>query len=76
MSRRRIVIHKEARKDARYASPAVARLISTVMRRGKVVGHLVTGRSCGAAPHRPHAAGSHGARIAPRTRRIARCRHE
>ena len=35
MSRRRRVIHKEVRKDARYASPVVARLISTVMRRGK-----------------------------------------
>jgi small subunit ribosomal protein S7 len=35
MSRRRRVIHKEAKKDARYASPVVARLISTVMRRGK-----------------------------------------
>lgn len=35
MSRRRRVIHKESKKDARYASPSVARLISTVMRRGK-----------------------------------------
>jgi small subunit ribosomal protein S7 len=35
MSRRRRVIHKEFKKDARYASPSVARLISTVMRRGK-----------------------------------------
>jgi small subunit ribosomal protein S7 len=35
MSRRRGVIHKEVKKDARYASPVVARLISTVMRRGK-----------------------------------------
>jgi small subunit ribosomal protein S7 len=35
MSRRRRVIHKEVKKDARYASPVVARLISTVMRRGK-----------------------------------------
>jgi small subunit ribosomal protein S7 len=35
MSRRRRVIHKELKKDARYASPSVARLISTVMRRGK-----------------------------------------
>ena len=35
MSRRRRVIHKESKKDARYASPVVARLISTVMRRGK-----------------------------------------
>ena len=34
MSRRRRVIHKEVKKDARYASPVVARLISTVMRRG------------------------------------------
>lgn len=35
MSRRRRVIHKEIHKDARYASPVVARLISTVMRGGK-----------------------------------------
>jgi small subunit ribosomal protein S7 len=35
MSRRRRVLHKETKKDARYASPSVARLISTVMRRGK-----------------------------------------
>ncbi len=35
MSRRRRVIHKEVKKDARYASPVVARLISTVMRAGK-----------------------------------------
>ena len=35
MSRRRRVIHKTAKKDARYASPVVARLISTVMREGK-----------------------------------------
>jgi len=35
MSRRRRVIHKEIKKDARYASPVVARLISAVMRRGK-----------------------------------------
>jgi small subunit ribosomal protein S7 len=35
MSRRRRVIHKDVKKDARYASPVVARLISTVMRRGK-----------------------------------------
>jgi small subunit ribosomal protein S7 len=35
MSRRRRVIHKEVKKDARYASPVVARLISAVMRRGK-----------------------------------------
>ena len=43
MSRRRRVIHKEARKDARYASPVVARLISTVMRRGKksIAEHIV-----------------------------------
>ncbi len=32
MSRRRRVIHKEVKKDARYASPVVASLISTVMR--------------------------------------------
>jgi len=35
MSRRRQVIHKEVSYDARYASPLVARLISTIMRRGK-----------------------------------------
>ena len=35
MSRRRRVIHKVVKKDARYASPVVARLISAVMRRGK-----------------------------------------
>ena len=35
MSRRRRTIRKEIKKDARYASPMVARLISTVMRRGK-----------------------------------------
>ena len=35
MSRRRRVIHKEVKKDARYASPVVARLISAVMRSGK-----------------------------------------
>lgn len=35
MSRRRRVIRKEIKKDARYGSPLVARLISTVMRRGK-----------------------------------------
>lgn len=35
MSRRRRVIHKKIRKDARYASPMVARLISTVMHEGK-----------------------------------------
>ena len=35
MSRRRRVIHKEVKKDARYASPVVASLISTVMRAGK-----------------------------------------
>lgn len=34
MSRRRRTIRKEIKKDARYASPMVARLISTVMRRG------------------------------------------
>lgn len=43
MSRRRRVIHKETKKDARYASPVVARLISTVMRRGKksIAEHIV-----------------------------------
>lgn len=35
MSRRRQTIRKEVKKDARYASPMVARLISTVMREGK-----------------------------------------
>lgn len=35
MSRRRRTIHKEVKKDARYASPVVARLISAVMCEGK-----------------------------------------
>ena len=35
MSRRRRTIHKEVKKDARYASPTVARLISAIMRNGK-----------------------------------------
>jgi len=35
MSRRHRVLHKEAKRDARYASPLVARLINTVMRCGK-----------------------------------------
>ena len=35
MSRRRRTIRKEIKKDARYASPIVARLISTVMKCGK-----------------------------------------
>lgn len=35
MSRRRKVIHKEAKRDARYANPLVARLINAVMRCGK-----------------------------------------
>ncbi len=35
MSRRRRVIHKEVKRDSRYASPLVARLISAVMQRGK-----------------------------------------
>ena len=35
MSRRRRVIHKEEKLDARYGSPVVARLIDTVMRGGK-----------------------------------------
>lgn len=35
MSRRRRTIHKEVKKDARYASPVVARLISAVMKSGK-----------------------------------------
>ena len=34
MSRRRRTIRKEVKKDTRYASPMVARLISTVMRQG------------------------------------------
>jgi small subunit ribosomal protein S7 len=35
MSRRKKVYKKEQRVDSRYGSPAVARLIATVMRRGK-----------------------------------------
>ena len=35
MSRRRKVYKKEERVDSRYGSQAVARLISTVMKRGK-----------------------------------------
>lgn len=35
MSRRRRVIHKTVTKDARYASPLVERLITTVMKAGK-----------------------------------------
>ena len=35
MSRRRRVIHKEVKLDARYGSQVVARLISTVMQDGK-----------------------------------------
>ena len=35
MSRRRKVYKKEERVDSRYGSPAVARLIATVMKRGK-----------------------------------------
>lgn len=35
MSRRKRVIHKEVKRDLRYASPLVARLITTVMRDGK-----------------------------------------
>ncbi len=35
MSRRRRVIHKTVTKDARYASPLVERLITTVMQAGK-----------------------------------------
>ena len=43
MSRRRRVIHKEAKKDGRYASPVVARLINTIMRCGKksIAEHIV-----------------------------------
>ncbi|MBV9489979.1 MAG: 30S ribosomal protein S7 [Verrucomicrobia bacterium] len=35
MSRRRRVIHKEEKLDARYGSPVVERLIDTIMRNGK-----------------------------------------
>ncbi len=35
MSRRRKVYKKEERVDSRYGSPAVERLITTVMKRGK-----------------------------------------
>jgi len=35
MSRRRRVIHKEEKLDARYGSPIVARLIASVMQSGK-----------------------------------------
>src|SRR5216684_6713787 len=35
MSRRKRVYKKEQRVDSRYGSPAVARLITTVMKRGK-----------------------------------------
>jgi small subunit ribosomal protein S7 len=35
MSRRRRVIHKEIKRDSRYASPVVARLVSAIMRKGK-----------------------------------------
>ena len=35
MSRRRRVIHKEEKRDSRYANPLVAKLISTVMSQGK-----------------------------------------
>lgn len=35
MSRRKRVLHKEVKTDLRYASPLVARLITSVMRRGK-----------------------------------------
>lgn len=35
MSRRRRVIHKEVKTDARYGSPVVARLIGTIMRSGQ-----------------------------------------
>lgn len=35
MSRRKHVLHKEVKTDLRYASPLVARLITSVMRRGK-----------------------------------------
>ncbi len=35
MSRRKRVLHKEVKTDLRYASPLVARLITSVMREGK-----------------------------------------
>jgi small subunit ribosomal protein S7 len=35
MSRRRRVIHKEEKLDARYGSPVVARLIGTIMKSGQ-----------------------------------------
>ena len=35
MSRRRRVIHKEEKIDARYGSPLVARLIGTIMKSGQ-----------------------------------------
>lgn len=35
MSRRKRVIHKEVKRDLRYANPLVARLITSVMREGK-----------------------------------------
>jgi small subunit ribosomal protein S7 len=35
MSRRRRVIHKEEKVDARYGSPVVARLIGTIMKSGQ-----------------------------------------
>jgi small subunit ribosomal protein S7 len=35
MSRRRRVIHKIEKSDARYGSPLVARLIGTIMESGK-----------------------------------------
>lgn len=35
MSRRKRVLHKEVKTDLRYASPIVARLITSVMREGK-----------------------------------------
>ena len=35
MSRRKRVIHKEVKRDLRYANPLVARLITSVMRDGK-----------------------------------------
>lgn len=35
MSRRRRVIHKEEKRDARYGSPLVARLIGTIMKSGR-----------------------------------------
>jgi Ribosomal protein S7 len=54
MSRRRKVYKKEEKVDSRYGSPAVARLISTVMKRGKksLAERIVTPRSINRAKAR------------------------